>query len=47
MQKHKVRRINCLCTEQSVVITQDGEILGERKPDKRDEQLVALITSKG
>ena len=43
----KIGSINCLCLQQSVVITQDGEVLGERKPDKRDEQLVALITSKG
>lgn len=39
--------INCLCLQQSVVITKDGEILGERKKTKADEAAVAFIMSKG
>jgi len=43
----KIGSVNCLCLQQSVVITQDGEILGERKETKEDKAAVAFIMTKG
>lgn len=35
--------INCLCLQQSVIVTESGEILGQRKITKRDEDELARI----
>lgn len=39
--------INCLCSQQSVIRTVDGRILGARKMTERDKRLVTRLTSGG
>lgn len=41
------QRINCTCSEQSVMVTEDGQIVGERKLTERDKREVARLTNKG
>lgn len=43
----EIGSVNCLCLQQAVVITQDGEILGERKETPADKAAVAFIMTKG
>lgn len=38
--------IQCLCSQQAVLLTQDNKILGERKWTKRDKQEVEELTKK-
>lgn len=38
------QRINCTCSEQSVMVTEDGQIVGERQMTERDKREVARLT---
>lgn len=40
-------KIQCLCVQTAVVITQDGEVLGERKETPADKAAVSFIMTKG
>lgn len=39
-------RINCTCTEQSVIVAEDGTIVGERQLTERDKREVESLTRK-
>ena len=37
------QRINCICSEQTVLVTKDGEIIGQRKATERDAKLAKYL----
>ncbi len=39
------QRINCICSEQTVIITKSGEIIGKRKETERDKKLAAYLAN--
>lgn len=39
--------VNCLCSSQTVLVTDDGEIVGKREMTERDKREVARLTNKG
>ena len=44
-QKTQGGRINCLCSEQTVIIAKDGTVIGARKATKQDAALAAYLAA--